>query len=79
VPLETCKTVDQICMNSKSRASPVCTDMDFTAITKIVYPNPRTEDEINLEEEDVVAYLQLMDDIDVVTGNTTLENNSFLT
>jgi len=58
---------------------PLCVDLEFRAITEIIEPYPRTLDEINLQEEDVIAYIQLMDEIDPTNGNCTGENKSFLT
>ena len=34
----------------------LCVDLEFRAITEIIELEPRTQDEINLQEEDVIAY-----------------------
>jgi hypothetical protein len=49
---------------------PVCVDLVLHPITAVIGTTSETDDspEANIEEEDVLAYVQLMDDIDPITG-----------
>ena len=48
MPLKTCKTVDRMCMTPRGEKDKVCADFDFSVITDIIVPTPRTKEEINL-------------------------------
>ena len=60
--------------------NPICVDLVIHPITAVIMNTPESEDapEANIQEEDVLAYVQLMDEIDPITGEA-IEKESYLT
>ena len=56
---------------------PICVDLVLHPITSVIGSTEESPD-ANIQEEDVLAYLQLMDEIDPLTG-LVIDNESFLT
>ncbi len=55
----------------------ICTALEIHPIVKVVEPVPPTDD-ANIQEEDTIAYIQFMDEINPTNGDSIENNNSYL-
>ena len=62
---------------SKNETQNICTTLKIHPITYIAQYDKNIE--ANIQEEDTIGYVQLMDKIDIITGEADLSNESFLT